>query len=42
MGLHNMEARASMIGASLDIRPVRQGGTLVTCRLRAPAENSKD
>jgi len=41
MGLHNMEARASMIGASLDIRPVRQGGTLVTCRLRAPAENSK-
>jgi PAS domain S-box-containing protein len=41
MGLQNMKARAGMIGASLDIRPRKQGGTVVTCRLRGPAEKSK-
>ena len=41
MGLENMEARAGMIGASLDIRPRKQGGTEVICRLRHPAEEGK-
>jgi signal transduction histidine kinase len=41
MGLQNMEARAGMIGASLDIRPRKQGGTVVICRLRHPAEEGK-
>jgi PAS domain S-box-containing protein len=41
MGVQNMQARADIIGASLDIRPGKQGGTLVTCRLRSPAQNIK-
>ncbi len=31
MGLHIMNYRASMIGASLDIRPGADGGTVLTC-----------
>ena len=41
MGVQNMQARAGIIGASLDIRPGKQGGTLVTCRLRSPAQDIK-
>ena len=33
MGLSNMRARASIIGASLNIRRGRRGGTVVACRL---------
>jgi PAS domain S-box-containing protein len=36
MGLHNMKARAGMIGASLDIRAGKSRGTVVTCLLRIP------
>jgi hypothetical protein len=32
MGLSNMKARANMIGASLDIRRGKRGGTVVACR----------
>ena len=41
MGLQNMQARAGIIGAALYIRPRKDGGTVLTCRLRAPAETSK-
>ena len=41
MGLQNMQARADIIGALLDIRPGKQGGTRVTCRLPRPAQNTK-
>lgn len=39
MGLINMAARAHLIGARLDVRPRRHGGTVVTCRGRV-AERS--
>jgi len=42
MGLQNMQARAAIVGAVLEIRPRKQGGTLVTCRLEAPEEESKE
>lgn len=41
MGVQNMQARAGIIGAALDIRPGKQGGTRVTCRLRSPAQSTK-
>ena len=41
MGLQNMQARAGIIGALLDIRPRKEGGTVVSCRLRAPAEGKE-
>jgi signal transduction histidine kinase len=41
MGVQNMQARADIIDASLDIRPGKQGGTRVTCRLRSPAQDIK-
>jgi PAS domain S-box-containing protein len=37
MGLRVMRYRASLIGADLTIRPRRQGGTEVVCRVRKPA-----
>jgi signal transduction histidine kinase len=37
MGLSNMKARAGIIGASLDIRPGKRGGTVVACRLERRA-----
>ena len=45
MGLKNMEARARMIGASLQIRARESSGTEVTCLLRSPkpqAENEQE
>jgi signal transduction histidine kinase len=36
MGLHIMKYRARMIGASLDFRRLRSGGTRMTCVLPAP------
>ena len=41
MGLQNMQARAGIIGASLEIRPGKQGGTVVACRLRSPAQTPR-
>ena len=37
MGLGNMKARAGIIGAALDIRRGKRGGTIVTCRLEGRA-----
>jgi PAS domain S-box-containing protein len=37
MGLSNMKARAGIIGATLDIRRGKRGGTVVACRLERSA-----
>jgi PAS domain S-box-containing protein len=40
MGLHNMKARAELIGGSLDVQPGGQGGTVVACTLPRPPDES--
>jgi PAS domain S-box-containing protein len=37
MGLSNMKARAGIIGAALDVRRGKRGGTVVACRLEQTA-----
>jgi signal transduction histidine kinase len=40
MGLHTMSFRARMIGASLSVERGDGGGTVVTCSLRRPSQQS--
>src|SRR5207249_353528 len=42
MGLHIMNYRARMIGATLDVRRGKSRGTVVTCSMKRPVAEKKE